>query len=339
MKLFKKLLRLYRIADKLDSRINGLSNKLNHIEKQLIALDNKNDFLFYCSQNEQGESLEETKTRVLLNIPKADGDLRVIQKGSAYILKRLKEICDENGITFFLEGGTLIGAERHHGFIPWDDDIDIGMLREDYWKLWDVLKDSEELSIHYYYMYNPYKTPVSSDLITKVKLKNSDIFYVDVFPYDCVDVKDLELFFEKHNDFSKEIHKVFREYFDRHNYEQKNYYIPQTEPSFDADITRIIKEKLSEYGYKNCGDTVVLGLEQSFGFINRCGIYRYVDYFPLLKDGVTFENGKYCSPKEYKLMLNNKYGDYMSLPSDIRPCHTKELEGLSDSDRQFVKKL
>ena len=339
MRLLKRILPSYRAVNKVDKRIKDLSGKINRIENQIKDLDKKNEYLFYCSQSMEGESIAETKKRFFLNMPKEDGDLRIIQKGSAYILKRLKEICDKNGIMFFLEGGTLIGAERHHGFIPWDDDIDIGMLREDFWKLWGILKDDEELSIHYYYMYNPNKIPVSSDLITKVKLKSSDIFYVDVFPYDCVDTDDMERFFEQHNEYSKELHKELKKYFEQKNYQQKNYCIPQAEPSFDNEITEIIKKKLIEYCYKKSGNTVVLGLEQSFGFINRCGIYKYDSYFPLIKECVAFEGEKYYAPKEYKNMLNNKYGDYMCLPTNIQPCHLIELAGLSDSERTFVEQI
>ena len=62
-------------------------------------------------------------------------EFRELQMKSLEILLYFKDFCKENGLTFFLAGGTAIGALRHKGFIPWDDDIDIFMPRPDYEKL------------------------------------------------------------------------------------------------------------------------------------------------------------------------------------------------------------
>lgn len=74
--------------------------------------------------------------------------LKVVQNEGLKILVEVDRICKKHNIKYFLESGTLLGAVRHKGFIPWDDDVDIALLRDDYERLIKVLQ--EELSDQYF---------------------------------------------------------------------------------------------------------------------------------------------------------------------------------------------
>ena len=78
-----------------------------------------------------------------------DAQTRKIQEKLLGILLYFQQFCDENGLRFTLAGGTCLGAVRHQGFIPWDDDLDVFMLREDYEKLpelWEKNADTSRFS-------------------------------------------------------------------------------------------------------------------------------------------------------------------------------------------------
>ena len=64
--------------------------------------------------------------------PYSEDSLKRLQTIDLEIVAVIDRICRENGIDYFIDGGTLLGAIRHGGFIPWDDDIDIGMPKDDF---------------------------------------------------------------------------------------------------------------------------------------------------------------------------------------------------------------
>ncbi|MBR0150734.1 MAG: LicD family protein, partial [Synergistaceae bacterium] len=76
--------------------------------------------------------------------------LQEMQAAQFDVLKRVDAICREQGIKYWVGFGTLLGAVRHKGFIPWDDDIDLLFMREDYNKLADYfLPSGERNGLHY----------------------------------------------------------------------------------------------------------------------------------------------------------------------------------------------
>ena len=132
---------------------------------------------------------------VLNNLYKQD-ELLKLKKAELDILAEIDKICKKYDIQYFAVGGTLLGAVRHSGFIPWDDDIDIGMLRDDYERFLTIAKD--ELPSKY--MLQHYTTEASTPTyFAKVRNKNTLFYekyaesipmckgiYIDIFPFDKV---------------------------------------------------------------------------------------------------------------------------------------------------------
>lgn len=69
-----------------------------------------------------------------------DSTIKAAQARLLEMLLSIAEICEKHGISYWLDGGSALGAARHKGFIPWDDDVDIALLRKDYFKLIKVLE-------------------------------------------------------------------------------------------------------------------------------------------------------------------------------------------------------
>ena len=131
-----------------------------------------------------------------------DKDLRKLQLLELRILKEIDRVCRELGITYFLDSGSVLGALRHGGFIPWDDDIDVGMLRKDYDKLLSVF--TNELGEHYELL-TPEIDSRYACTVTHVQRKNTvfvtemtkDLkcncrIFMDIFPFDNVPESESE---------------------------------------------------------------------------------------------------------------------------------------------------
>ncbi len=122
-------------------------------------------------------------------------NLRKLQLSELDIIRVFVDICQREHLRYYMIGGTMLGAIRHRGFIPWDDDVDIGMPREDYDRLFELLKDGEGLPEHFEYLnfkiredYNRYFSRIVDN---RVRVYNAsggreivESAWIDIFPLD-----------------------------------------------------------------------------------------------------------------------------------------------------------
>ena len=126
----------------------------------------------------------------------SEENLKKLHEVEVEILDEVVRICDKYNLDYYLVGGTLIGAIRHKGFIPWDDDLDISMPRADYEKFLEVAP--LELDEKYYLENRKYNEKFHLPF-TKIKKNNTEFretftssldnhkgIFVDIFPLDNV---------------------------------------------------------------------------------------------------------------------------------------------------------
>lgn len=110
------------------------------------------------------------------------------------LLKKLLEVCEKNHLKIWADGGTLLGAVREHGYIPWDDDIDMAMLRDDYDKLLSIAQKEFQSPYHFQSGYTEEKFPRGHAQLRKdntAAINLYDVFqdfhqgvFIDIFVYD-----------------------------------------------------------------------------------------------------------------------------------------------------------
>lgn len=119
--------------------------------------------------------------------PTSDPDLRIMQECDAVLLQIFDKICKKHNITYWLDWGTLLGAVRHNGFIPWDDDMDVCVPRADYEKLYGIL-EKEFAGTPFGILKREYN-PISPFNCTWIGLgykHNETGIWLDIFPMDVL---------------------------------------------------------------------------------------------------------------------------------------------------------
>lgn len=257
----------------------------------------------------------------------SESELKKIQKLELDCLKVIVTICEKTDIEYFIIGGTALGAVRHGGFIPWDDDIDVGMTRENYEKF---LKTAPELLPSNYHLQTP-SDKESPYTYSKVRIDGTEFVeyanrhldihhgvYVDIFPFDEVpsDEKENERQFRR----TKKLVALFSL---RQNHDVSK------EPRTPKEKIRAGVRKVAHFAATllisrervlRKLDKVVTAYNDGkqdamaclFFPVRKTEYVRKEDLYPLKR--IAFEDLTVNLPKNDDTYLKTHYGNYLELP-------------------------
>lgn len=260
------------------------------------------------------------------------------------ILSTVADFCDKHGLRYYLTYGTLIGAVRHKGFIPWDDDVDINMPRDDYNKFLHLF--NEEMKNSNYFVIDP-RTKRSRHSFAKVIdtrtiKKEPGLCYhegeelgidIDIFPLDGMPSDDNE-----YQIWYKKLYHIYYVYANkitdirsRHTVFGKIKMLAMKLLSgamFKTKESLLKKAEIlhSAYPYEN--SEYVGSIESAYQWKGNRVKKENFDGFVM----VPFEGYSFKAPQGYHQILTSIYGDYMKLPPIDKQVthHSNEIFWIGD---------
>ena len=307
------------LYNQMSGKIDGLANEVRRLHEENVRLEriithyHKQDMqMFWEEYRKDGESTVDAQKRFFLALPKAQGVNRNLQLLEKDLLKAFIEICEKNQLDYWVYAGSLLGAVRHKGFIPWDDDVDTCMAREDIDRLREILKNNEEyrLTVKYdawgfckqiRFCYKDSKLPV----------------FIDVFPFDWARTATRDSWEANHKakmdlrtEITDESNPLIREFRAAGCVDDDSAIGKQVAGIFEKYYNRLHEENVL------CSKEEAEGFLFSFDSWNPCddsNINAVAQFFPLQR--LEFEGMECKVPNQYMYILHELYGeDFYTFP-------------------------
>ena len=259
------------------------------------------------------ENIDITKIK-----PTQEKKYRKFQLDTVEFCKRMTDFLDKNGIEYFISSGTLIGAIRHKGFVPWDDDFDTGVLRKDFEKLKTILKENfEEIDNSEVSISKNNRLEIIDKALRKSRGK---ILYFHGIEYlqlyqgkninDCV---SMDIFSHDYyrDDYTWEEHREYLKYIRAKRIELDKF--PEIIKFLDSEIRSnpniVEKSNKIYYGIDNLGGYIVTPT----AFMREDTIYP--------RKKMVFEGYEFYAPNSPEGYTEVQYKDFMSFPKNIPLGH------------------
>ena len=283
---------------------------------------------------------EETRNGYLIS-----SEMKKVWAVELDLLCELDRVCKKYNLRYFLHGGSLLGAVRHRGFIPWDDDIDVVMFREDYDRLVQVGETEFQHPLFLQSTYSEKKyitghcqlrnSNTSAVLVDQYTYARCNMgIFIDIFVFDGI-IDDVVLFDRKwklKNKLKKRMRNIAYCYSD--NILKKVY------KGMRAMVTRLLYGDIQKMYFKfeeclrSCGYTESVGSVSFHKDINSLKKLerKWYDQVELLE----FEGMHFPAPKEYVKVLEKYYGsDYMT-PKNVPSLHNATGNMTLSADESYV---
>ena len=307
-RVYMKLSPTYRKLVAVEYQTMMLDRKLKQWYSNLEKFQDRNQSMMWqlLAEKERFLPMRESQKYFWSNYPKATGDFAVVQRGNMYLIRCLTKVCDEIGVKFWLHGGSLIGALRHQGFIPRDDDVDVGMLRTDLDKLIRYLDGNREYQIAMAYhddgtFSRGYQFKVTDE---------SFCCFIDIFPFDYYSGESAEF----KSFFLKSRRELVSSFLNMENKPEPEYiasHFAVCNRERCPDIVDIFESALNAANVRNESDQLYYSIEcYPFPY----PLMQVEDIFPCVK--VPFEDFEVNIPANSEQYLKG-YGDWWQIPRDI----------------------
>ena len=239
------------------------------------------------------------------------------------VLDEFHGFCEKHSLKYVLAAGTLLGAVRHNGFIPWDDDIDIYMPRPDYDRLLKLYPSEGENDLYEHSLNDMYKYPFAKIgkrgtlCVEKGGYSGIDIgIYIDIFPIDGLgnDYAEAKRTVRKVKKYVNMELSLLVEQWRKDVSFVKNFaiWILHCFTKLYGGHKKVLqkmKQVLSKRSYSDCKYVGQIVEMPQISKITERTIYDDRQLH-------IFENGSYYIPSDYDFILRNLYGDYMKLPPE-----------------------